>query len=157
MAAENNIKIPQNDGLAQDQCDDNDVMKLAEWEQLALEKWLGWDDELWFSYKQACYVLCRIANFVTMPIKYSLKSGSYAWPLPRQQVNNSIKTIVRVPKPNINPDSWMIAMMLAMCALEPKTTESWYYETNAINNVPCITDQFIRSAIKSPTRDVATP
>lgn len=157
MAAENNIKIPQNDGIAQGQCDDDDVMKLTEWEQLALEKWLGWDDELWPSYKQACYVLSRIANFVTMPIKDSLKSGSYAWLLPRRQLDDSIKTIVRVPKPNISPDSWMIAMMLDMSALQPKTTESWYYETNAIDNVPYITDQFIRSAIKSPTRDVATP
>jgi hypothetical protein len=65
MAAENNIKIPQNDGIAQGQCDDDDVMKLTEWEQLALEKWLGWDDELWSSYKQACYVFSRIENFVT--------------------------------------------------------------------------------------------
>jgi hypothetical protein len=92
-----------------------------------------------------------------MPIKDSLKSGSYAWLLPRRQLDDSIKTIVRVPKPNISPDSWMIAMMLDMSALQPKTTESWYYETNAIDNVPYITDQFIRSAIKSPTRDVATP
>ena len=40
-----------------------DDEKLAEWQQLAVGKWLGWNDDLWFSYQQACYVLDGIAQF----------------------------------------------------------------------------------------------
>jgi len=147
MAAEKNMKIPETAARF-----DHD--KLAEWQQLAVEKWLGWDDDLWFSYHQACYVLGRIAHFVPIP-KDDLKSGSYAWLLPRH--TNGAGTFVRIPKPNLSPDTWMIAMILDMCALQASTMITWYYETNAIDDVQYIIDHFLCAAITiTPSRDVGT-
>jgi hypothetical protein len=137
MAAEKNMKIPKSEA----QLDD---AKLEEWQQLAVEKWLGWDEDLWFSYNQACYVLGRTGRFVSIR-RDSSKHGSYAWLLPRH--TNDTGTFVRVPRPNLSPDSWMIAVMLHMCALEPPTTATWYYETNSIDNVQYLIDCFLGAAI----------
>lgn len=139
MAAEKNMKIP----MSETQFDD---AKLEEWQQLAVEKWLGWDEDLWFSYNQACYVLDRTGRFVPSR-RDSSKNGSYAWLLPRH--TNDTGTFVRVPRPNLSPDSWMIAVMLHMCALEPTTTATWYYETNSIDNVQYLIDCFLGAAIRA--------
>jgi hypothetical protein len=37
--------------------------------------------------------------------------------------------------------------MLHMCALEPPTTATWYYETNSIDNVQYLIDCFLGAAI----------
>ena len=139
MAAEKNMTIPK----SETQFDD---AKLEEWQQLAVEKWLGWDEDLWFSYNQACYVLDRTGRFVSSR-RDSSKHGSYAWLLPRH--TNDTGTFVRVPRPNLSPDSWMIAVMLHMCALEATTTATWYYETNGIDNVQYLIDSFLGAAIRA--------
>jgi hypothetical protein len=139
MAAEKDMTIPK----SETQFDD---AKLEEWQQLAVEKWLGWDEDLWFSYNQACYVLDRTGRFVSSR-RDSSKHGSYAWLLPRH--TNDTGTFVRVPRPNLSPDSWMIAVMLHMCALEATTTATWYYETNGIDNVQYLIDSFLGAAIRA--------
>jgi len=137
MAAEENIKIPETDRQF-------DYKKLEEWQQLAVEKWLGWDDDLWFSYKQTCYVLNRIAHFVPTP-RDAQRKGSYAWLLPRHSNDRGI--FVRLPRPNLTPDSWMIALMLDMCALKPAAITTWYHETNVVDDVQHTIDRFVSAAI----------
>jgi len=138
LAAEKNIKLPETAAQF-------DFTKLEEWQQLAVEKWLGWDNDLWFSYKQTCYVLGRIGHFVSIP-KGNLTSGSYAWLLPR--FTNDAGAFVRLPKTNLGPDNWMIAVMLDMCTLESKIIDTWYHETNVVDDVQNLIDRFLGAAIK---------
>eukprot|EP00536_Pseudo-nitzschia_multiseries_P001419 jgi/Psemu1/300750/fgenesh1_kg.18_\ len=139
LAAENNMKIPETDRRF-------DSTKLEEWQQLAVEKWLGWDYDLWFSYGQACYVLSRTAVFVPIP-KDEVYTGNYAWLLPRR-TNDRGGTFVRLPTPNLTPDSWMIALMLDMCALKSEAMSTWYYETNAVDDVQDSINRFVGAAIR---------
>lgn len=147
MAAELNMKIPKSAAQSNDG-------GLEEWQQLVVEKWLGWDDDLWFSYNQACYVLGRIGHFVSVP-RDSSKRGSYGWLLPRHI--NDAGAFVRLPRPNLSPDSWMIAVMLDMCSLDPTTTATWYHETNGIDNVQYLVDRFLDAAVTATqSMDVVT-
>lgn len=138
LAAEKHLAIPETE-------DKFDVTKLEEWQQLAVEKWLGWDDDLWFSYHQACFILGRIAKFEPIPRDKS-KKGSYAWLLPKHTTDTGA-SFVRIPRPDLNPDSWMIALMMNMCALEPEAMATWYYETNTVDDLPGVIDRFIGAAI----------
>jgi hypothetical protein len=139
MAAEKNLKIPESKAQFND-------AKLEEWQQLAVEKWLGWDDNLWFSYNQACYVLGRTAHFVSIQ-RDGPKNGSYAWLLPRHTIDSG--AFVRLPRPNVSPSTWMIAVMLNMCSLEPTATAAWYHETNSVDNVQHLIDSFLSAALKA--------
>lgn len=147
MAAEKNMKIPEPEKRF-------DESRLEDWQQLVVEKWLGWDDDLWFSYMQACFVLDRIGHFVPFP-KDGSKKGSYAWLLPRQMNNKG--AYVRIPRPSLNHDCWMIAVMLDFCALEPSATSTWYHETNRVKNVQHLINSFISAAIvdTSPVGTIA--
>ncbi len=137
MAAEKKMKIPEPEARF-------DESKLEDWQQLVVEKWLGWDDDLWFSYMQACFVLDRTARFVPFPRDAS-KNGSYAWLLPRE--TNEEGAFVRIPRPSLSHDCWMIALMFDLCALEPSATATWYHETNSVGNVQHLIDRFLAAAI----------
>ena len=137
IAAEKNIKISKPEAQF-------DHSKLEEWQQLAVEKWLGWDEDLWFSYKQACYVLGRSGLFVSVPRDRS-KHGSYSWLLPRHPSDEG--AFVRIPRPNLSHDCWMIAIMLDMCALESMATATWYHETNTVDDVQHLIDCFLGAAM----------
>ena len=118
--------------------------KSGERQQLAVEKWLWRDDDLWFSCNQTCYVLGRSGHFISIPNDRS-KNGSYARLLPRHA--NDVGAFVRIPRPNLKTDCWMIVVMLDMCALEPTATSTWYNETNSVENVQYLIDRFISAAM----------
>ena len=147
MAIDQGLKVPEADPTA---TAEKIKEKLTEWEQLAVEKWLGWDDDLWFSYKQACHVLSRIADFVPRPVS---ETGTYGWLLPRQEKSNEYT--VRVPKPMLTPDNWLIALIFNMCALQKDRMTTWYQKTNPFTNIDEITDNFLGAAIKITTSGTA--
>ncbi|KAG7345319.1 hypothetical protein IV203_032850 [Nitzschia inconspicua] len=127
--------------------------KLKDWNLLAVEKWLGWDDELWYSYQQACHVLSRIADF--SPFSREVCTGSYAWLLPRKQDNTG--AIVRVPTAGLTADSWMVAVLFNFCALTQEQTSTWYLETKLISDVKVVTSQFLESGIKMKSGESRPP
>jgi hypothetical protein len=143
MAIVQGLKVPEADPTA---TAEKMKEKLTEWEQLAVEKWLGWDDDLWFSYKQASHVLSRIADFVPRPVS---ETGTYGWLLPLHDKSNG--HVVRVPKPMLTPDNWLMALIFNMCALQDDRMATWYHKTNPFTNLDEITDKFLEAAIKVTT------
>jgi hypothetical protein len=131
--------------------------KLLEWEHLALEKWLGWDENLWFSYNQTVLMLGRKLSFVEFPKTSAL--GTYSWLLPREIVDRKSSTITskqpkiiekvicRVPKPSLSSEVWMIALLFDLSALDEDRTKTWYYRTNPVKDPTLLLTTFLRSAI----------
>jgi hypothetical protein len=131
--------------------------KLLEWEHLALEKWLGWDENLWFSYNQTVQMLGRKLSFVDFPKTSAL--GTYSWLLPREVVDRKSTTITskepksvekvicRVPKPSLSAEVWMIAILFDLSALDEDRTKTWYCRTNPAKNPTGLLTTFLRSAI----------
>jgi hypothetical protein len=136
-AIENGVKLPEKTFPP-------NHAKLLEWEYLALEKWLGWDESLWFSYEQATRMLSREFSLVNFP---KLTIGTYSWLIPRS--NKDGGAICRVPKPSLSSDVWMIALLFNFCALPLERTNTWYYETKPTPDVLKILEEFVGSARKS--------
>jgi hypothetical protein len=148
MALEQGVNIP----MAQSKIDpEKEEEKLKDWNLLAVEKWLGWDDDLWSSFKQACHVLSRIADF--SPYKRDVKSGTYAWLLPK--VEGDTGTTVRLPSPVLTADSWMIALMCNFCALPHHRTSTWYIESKTYADVQHLTNQFLEASLTKKTTNDA--
>ena len=133
-ASERGIEIPNRDFAP-------NYSKLHAWEHLALEIWLGWDEELWFSYKTATHALNRSLSFVDFPRN---PLGSYSWLIPRFEANNGIYG--RVPKPSVTSDVWMIALLFNFCDLPIEKTSTWYHKTKTIKEVTDILRQFLSTA-----------
>jgi trimeric autotransporter adhesin len=141
-ASEQGVKLPMIESTVDSEKQEE---KLRDWNLLAVEKWLGWDDDLWNSYKQACHVLSRVAQFCRFP--RDVKTGTYAWLLPCQE-NDETGVIVRVPNANLSADTWMIALLFEFCAPPQMQTATWYIETNVLCDIFHVTSQFLESAIK---------
>jgi hypothetical protein len=150
MALEQGVKIP----VAQSKRDpEKEEEKLKDWNLLAVEKWLGWDDDLWSSYRQACHVLSRVADF--SPYRRDIKTGTYAWLLRRE--DNDTGATIRLPRTALSPDTWMIALLCNFCALPHERTSTWYIESKEWTNVQDVTGQFLESAIRTKTFDARLP
>ena len=115
--------------------------KLQIWEHLALELWLGWDEELWFSYKTVVQAMSQSYSFVDFPRD---SRGTYSWLIPRYETPSGIYG--RVPKPAISSDAWMIALLFNFCDLPPERTTKYYYRTKKINSVMDVLREFLDSA-----------
>ena len=148
LALENGIKLPEIDS----QRDEELEQKLLDWNLLALEKWLGYDDELWFCYHQATHVLARVAEFTPNP--RDLKTGSYAWLLPREESDEG-EYFVRAPRPSLTADTWMIALIFDLCALPQKRTSTWYVESKVMKNIESVTEAFLEASFKEHKPRVA--
>ena len=130
---------------------------VADWENQAVELWLRYDKDLWFSYQQASSILARRASFVDFPTS---PMGSYAWLIPRQHDtsssddddrNNSRKPqgpACRMPRNNLPRDDWVIALLFDMSALPYERTCTWYHRIQAAKPAAEIMDHFIGSAIR---------
>jgi hypothetical protein len=118
--------------------------KLTVWENLALEKWLGWDDNLWFCYEQATQVLSRKASFVDFPRH---PAGNYAWLIPRSEDDSG--AFCRIPKP-LSIEIWMIALLFNLSALPSERTFTWYHRTKEAPffRVADMLHKFLDAAIK---------
>lgn len=125
--------------------------KLDEWEQLAPSLWLGFDADLWFSYKQACFAINQIVRFVPWS-KDKKIAGTYAWLLPRQE-NADGKSFVTLPKRTLTPDTWMMAMVSNFSALPPEHVASWYHKTNPTSDLEDIVGRFLGTSILKPKKD----
>lgn len=151
MAAADGIQLPE-------KTFPTNHAKLLEWEQLALEKWLGWDDNLWFSYDQTVGMLRRKFCFVDFPNQNP--KGTYAWLLPRQVIGSESSTITsteminidsvicKIPKPSLPVEVWMIALLFDFCALPFERTNTWYYQTRPVKDLEMVASAFLRSATK---------
>ena len=115
--------------------------KLQIWEHLALELWLGWDEELWFSYKTVVQAMSQSYSFVDFPRD---PRGTYSWLIPRYETPSGIYG--RVPKPAISSDAWMIALLFNFCDLPPERTTKYYYRTKKIKSVMDVLREFLDSA-----------
>jgi hypothetical protein len=146
LAIEQGIKLPVNESKWDKE--EKHQQKLLDWNLLAIEKWLGYDDELWFSYQQACHVLSRVAEFILNPREQ--KTGSYAWLLPREETQAG-ELLVRVPRPSLTADTWMIALMLNFCALPLEHTCTWYLESRPMKDIDSLMDIFLEAALKHST------
>ena len=146
LAQHEQMKIPQMDPALEGR-------KLDEWEQLAPSLWLGFDADLWFSYKQACFAINKAAKFVPWS-KNKKIAGTYAWLLPREE-NTDGKSFVLLPKRNLTPDTWMMAIVSNLGALPTGHTQQWYHKTNPTNEVLAIVDRFLRASIRIPNNDNA--
>jgi hypothetical protein len=120
-----------------------DVAKLLEWENLALEKWLGWDDKLWLDYEQAAHVLMRRATFVGFPSEFI---GTYAWLIPREEEDSGF--VCRIPKASLPTDIWLISLLLDLSALPPSRTCTWYFRTTPTKKTSEMLDEYIGTSIK---------
>eukprot|EP00980_Cylindrotheca_fusiformis_P018226 scaffold5912_cov101-Cylindrotheca_fusiformis.AAC.2 len=117
--------------------------KLRVWEKLALEIWLGWDEELWYSYVVATRALSRDYSLVNFPRD---PTGSYAWLIPR--LNAGSRVYGRLPSPSLANDVWMIALLFNLSDLPSARTGSWYYKTKVIENIVEILHLYLESARK---------
>lgn len=150
-AEEQGVKLP----IAESKLDiEKHEEKLRDWNLLAVEKWLGWDDELWFSYQQACHVLLRVAEFSAF--QRETKFGTYAWLLPRNEKEDGSLSVI-LPSNSLSADTWMVALMFGFCALPKERTNSWYVESNPVPNVEDVTSQFLESAIKTKSSGISLP
>lgn len=155
-AEENDVKLPQ--GNFQPNYD-----KLLEWEQLAVEKWLGWDDDLWFSYSIAVDALSRVAAFVDFPRQ--AVGGTYAWLIPREEFDGTnvwssqglclftdafenCGAFCRIPKTSLAPEEWMVALLFNLSDLGACRTRTWYHKTKPTADVSAILEKFLRAALK---------
>ena len=152
-ANENGVKIPQGSFS-------ENYEKLLDWEHLAVEKWLGWDDRLWFCYEQATHMLQRVATFVDFPRKSS--AGTYGWLLPCHDHSNkdehlcSGSVICRMPKPSLKSEEWMIALLFNLSALQPDHTRTWYVRSQVATNTSTILDGFLNASINHDMHSVAS-
>lgn len=136
MAAEDGIKLPE-------KMFPPNHSKLLEWENLALEKWLGWDEGLWHTYQQMAQMVSRKVSFIDFPKHLT---GNYAWLLPR--VENEKGALCKVPKPSVGSDAWMVALLFDFGALPSERTNTWYHETRPVENVSDLLTTYLESAIK---------
>jgi hypothetical protein len=121
-----------------------DAAKLLEkWENLALQKWLGWDDKLWLDYEQAAHVLLRRATFVGFPME---SMGTYAWLIPREEEDSGF--VCRIPKASLPADIWLISLLLDLSALPPSRTCTWYFRTTPTKKISEMLDEYIGTSIE---------
>ena len=145
-AAEHHINPP--DPLAPSERRGN----VADWESQAVELWLRYDDDLWFSYQQASSILARRASFVEFPTS---PKGSYAWLIPRQDdedgrssKSKELGPACRMPRKTLPKDDWIIAILFDMSALPHERTCTWYHRIQAAKPAAEIMDHFVGSAIR---------
>jgi hypothetical protein len=132
--------------------------KLLEWEELALEKWLGWDESLWFAYSQTVHILRNKMRFVPFPKKRTM--GTYSWLLPRRVVqkkiggtisksSNNPLVVCRLPNPELSPEVWMMALLFNLSGVPPEDQYrlGWYYETVPMKDIPNRMLAFLGSAL----------
>jgi hypothetical protein len=121
----------------------SDAAKLLEWEHLALQKWLGWDDKLWLDYEQAAHVLTRRATFVSFPTEFI---GTYTWLIPREEEDSGF--VCRIPKASLPADIWLISLLLDLSALPPSRTCTWYFRTTPTKKTSEMLDEYIGTSIE---------
>jgi hypothetical protein len=132
--------------------------KLLEWEHLALEKWLGWDDALWFAYDQTVEIFQNQLSFVPFPNQSPW--GTYSWLLARHVIReatyntnrgNEAVAMCRLPNPGLPPEVWMIGLLFNFSGvpLEDQLRLEWYYETVPTNGIPDRLLVFLASAVIS--------
>ena len=132
--------------------------KLLEWEELALEKWLGWDESLWFAYGQTVHILRNKMCFVPFPKKSTM--GTYSWLLPRRVVqkkiectnsksSNNLVVVCRLPNPELPPEVWMMALLFNLSGVPPEDQHrlEWYYETVPMKGISNRMLAFLGSAL----------
>lgn len=120
---------------------ENHQAKLGCWENMALEMWLGWDEELWFSYKLFVESANRSFLFVDFP---KCTTGTYAWLIPSQKKGS--ESYAWVPSPSIANAVWMIALLFNLSDLHPESTHSWFCKTETIEDLEVALHQFLDSA-----------
>ena len=144
-AQENGIKLPEKSFPT-------NHSKLLDWENIALEKWLGWDDNLWFSYKQATNILSRKAVFVSFPFAASSTTtnlfGTYSWLIPRcpsssDDDKGKLQYYCRLPKASLGTEVWMIALLFNLSVLPAERTNAWYHKTTVTSDSSKLLDQFL--------------
>lgn len=118
--------------------------KFLDWESLALEKWIGWDQSLWFAYKQAVALLSRRVRFHEISTS---PRGTYSWILPVLK-NECDQVVCRVPMPTVNPVDCMMALLFDLSGLAETHFLSWSSETKPLDNRDLLRKQYLRSALK---------
>ncbi|CAJ1946557.1 unnamed protein product [Cylindrotheca closterium] len=132
------INIPENEKKSP-----NHLSRLECWEHLALEMWLGWDEELWFSYELFVESVSRSFLFVDFPRS---PAGTYAWLIPSFRSGSG--SYAKIPNPTIGNAVWMISLLFDLSDLPPQDTASWFCKTDAISDIQATLLQFLDSAAK---------
>lgn len=117
--------------------------KLRCWEHIAVEMWLGWDEELWFNYELFVESVRRSFLFVDFP---RCPAGTYAWLIPSYR--SSSGSYAKIPNPAIGNAVWMISLLFDLSDLPPQTTASWFCKTDTITDIQATLLQFLDSAAK---------
>mmetsp|Transcript_13530 Transcript_13530/g.32649 ORF Transcript_13530/g.32649 Transcript_13530/m.32649 type:complete len:958 (-) Transcript_13530:68-2941(-) len=118
--------------------------KLQCWEHLALEMWLGWDEELWFSYDLFVESVSRSFLFVDFP---RCSTGTYAWLIPSYRTGSG--SYAKIPNPTIGNAVWMISLLFDLSDLPPQHTASWFCKTDTITDMQATLLKFLDSAAKN--------
>lgn len=106
---------------------------------------LGWDPELWMSYKRFVDTARPIALFSPSFPKES--TGTYMWLIPVESSSTGI--FCRLPRQSIPNATWLLALILDMSCLHTRRTCTWSVYTDSTPSTYLMVRNFIGAAIKS--------